>query len=179
MPPRATRPTPLNLAVALERLGRSREAEYWYRWVADTGDPDAACNLGLLLARTGRGNEALKHLGIAAGQGHVGAAYHAATVCEDTGDPEGARYWYEKAATLGHKDATRWLRRNLPGDGSGATATRRRTRSQAWRTIAALLTAAALGLQLAASPRNSVLTVLSIAAWLLAIQAIAGTWRRR
>jgi TPR repeat protein len=42
--------------------------------------------LGLLLARTGRENEALKYLAVAAKQGDSDAAYNAGAVCQDT-DP--------------------------------------------------------------------------------------------
>jgi TPR repeat protein len=69
---------------------------------------------GLLLARTGRENEALKYLGAAAKQGDSEAAYNAGAVCEDTDDIAGARYWYERAAALGDKDAETWLRHNPP-----------------------------------------------------------------
>ena len=73
--------------------------------------------LGLLLARTGRENEALKYLGIAAKQADSDAAYNAGAVCEDTNDPEGARYWYTMAVELGDKTAAKWLKRNPPTDG--------------------------------------------------------------
>lgn len=106
---RGKRADAYNLALALERLGRDEEAEHWYRQFADR-DTDHLCNLGLLLARTEREQEALTLLAAGAEQGDADCAYNAATVCEDIGDKWGALSWYKQAARLGDVDAAKWLR---------------------------------------------------------------------
>jgi tetratricopeptide (TPR) repeat protein len=100
----------INLALALERLGRYAEAEQWYRLAAEAWGIDEAYSLlGDLLARAGRENEALHYLEMGARQGDSDAVGLVGAVCEDFGDLEGARYWYARAAALGDNDAAAWL----------------------------------------------------------------------
>jgi TPR repeat protein len=87
-----------------------------------TGDVDAAHNLGVLLDRTGRPEEAIEYLGMAARQGDADSAEVAGEVSEESSSADpGARYWFTMAAGLGARGAKKWLRKNPPKENSEQT----------------------------------------------------------
>lgn len=91
------------------------KAKYWLLKAAETGDPIAHANLGLLAAEEKKYDEAASYLKYAAEKGQRIAQYNYATLfLNGTGVAKNigqAKYWYEKAAAQDLPDAQIYLGR--------------------------------------------------------------------
>ncbi|MFE1824197.1 tetratricopeptide repeat protein, partial [Streptomyces anulatus] len=80
-------------------------AESFYRQAVDAGDTYAMSNLGVLLAETGRAEEAESFFRTAADDGHTDAMSNLGLLLAKAGRTEEAETFYRQAADAGHTDA--------------------------------------------------------------------------
>ena len=80
-------------------------AEHLLNSAAGAGQADAANNLGVLLERSGRAEEAEQWYRTAAGAGQADAANNLGVLLERSGRAEEAEQWYRTAAGAGQADA--------------------------------------------------------------------------
>lgn len=106
-----------DLALLLDRTGRTPEAVALWRAAADSGQADSAYNLAIELEQTGDLREAQRRYRQALTAWEADAenldaetAYCAALASDELDDPRGALTWYRRAAALGHRDAAREVR---------------------------------------------------------------------
>jgi TPR repeat protein len=104
--------------------GQAAETESEYRRRAETGDTDAAYNLGVLLEGRGERSEAARWYWRAARTGDVDAMFNVAGVLQDLGKTAEAQEWYQRASDAGDPDARTNLEllRRRAGHPSAATA---------------------------------------------------------